>query len=243
MAGELGEADVARLARLGVGALPTELGLALFDRALAADAALLAPVRVDPAALRAQARAGTLPALLRGLVPARRADTGGSLAQRLAGVPEGERERVVLEVVQAQVAAVLGHASPAAVDAGRALRDLGFDSLAAVELRNRLTQATGERLPATLVFDYPTPGAIAQYLVSVVTPAGATAGLRSEEDEVRALVASIPVARLRQAGLLGTLRELAKGDPVAAPPAGEAPAAIDDMDAAALLRMAREGAG
>ena len=243
MTGELGEADVARLARLGVGALPTELGLALFDRALAADAALLAPVRVDPAALRAQARAGTLPALLRGLVPARRADTGGSLAQRLAGVPEGERERVVLEVVQAQVAAVLGHASPAAVDAGRALRDLGFDSLAAVELRNRLTQATGERLPATLVFDYPTPGAIAQYLVSVVTPASATAGLRSEEDEVRALVASIPVARLRQAGLLGTLRELAKGDPVAAPPAGEAPAAIDDMDAAALLRMAREGAG
>ncbi|KJS57874.1 type I polyketide synthase, partial [Streptomyces rubellomurinus] len=170
MTGELDEAELARLERMGVGALPTELGLELFDQALAADAALLAPVRLDPAALRDQARAGMLPALLRGLVrvPARRAAAGGSLAQRLAEVAEADRERVVLELVQAQVAAVLGHASAGAVGAERTFKDLGFDSLSAVELRNRLTQATEVRLPATLVFDHPSPVAVARLILTEV---------------------------------------------------------------------------
>jgi hypothetical protein len=109
-------------------------------------------------ALRAQARAGSLPALLRGLVkvPAQAAEpAGGSLAQRLAGVPEDERESVVLELVQAQVAAVLGHESGAAIDPDRAFKDMGFDSLASVGLRNRLGKITALRLPATLVFDDP----------------------------------------------------------------------------------------
>ncbi|WP_369183252.1 SDR family NAD(P)-dependent oxidoreductase [Streptomyces sp. Y1] len=170
MTGELDEAELARLERMGVGALPTELGLELFDQALAADAALLAPVRLDPAALRDQARSGMLPALLRGLVrvPARRAAAGGSLAQRLAEVAEADRERVVLELVQAQVAAVLGHASAGAVGAERTFKDLGFDSLSAVELRNRLTQATEVRLPATLVFDHPSPVAVARLILTEV---------------------------------------------------------------------------
>ncbi|WP_425554705.1 SDR family NAD(P)-dependent oxidoreductase, partial [Kitasatospora putterlickiae] len=154
MAAQLGETELARLGRMGVSALTPETGPALFDRSLEVDAAVVAPVLLDTAVLRAQARAGMLPPLLRGLVrlPARAADAGaGVLAQRLGAVPEAERERIVLEVVQAQVAAVLGHASAAAIDPERAFKDLGFDSLSAVELRNRLTQATGVRLAATVV--------------------------------------------------------------------------------------------
>ncbi|MFH8371867.1 SDR family NAD(P)-dependent oxidoreductase, partial [Streptomyces sp. NPDC018031] len=171
MTGELDEAELARLERMGVGALSAGSGLELFDESLGLDAALLAPVRLDLAVLRGQARAGMLPALLRGLVraPARRAESaGGSLAQRLAGVPEADREKVVLEVVQAQVASVLGHASGAAIEADRAFKELGFDSLSAVELRNRLTQATGLRLPATLVFDHPNPMAVARLLLAEI---------------------------------------------------------------------------
>ncbi|MGI8331399.1 type I polyketide synthase [Actinomadura scrupuli] len=171
MAGELGEADLARLGLMGVEPLPTSLGLELFDQARRLDAALLVPVRLDLGALRTQARAGVLPALLRGLVraPARRAESaGGSLAQRLAGVQEAEREKVVLGLVQAQVAAVLGHSSPGTVDPASAFKELGVDSLAAVEIRNRLTQATGLRLPTTLIFDHPTSAAVAHLLLAEV---------------------------------------------------------------------------
>ncbi|KJS52380.1 hypothetical protein VM98_31785, partial [Streptomyces rubellomurinus subsp. indigoferus] len=169
MAAQLGEAEFARLERMGVSALTPETGPALFDRSLDVDAAVVAPVLLDTTVLRAQARAGMLPPLLRGLVrlPARAADTGASvLVQRLAAVPEAERAGIVLEAVQAQVAAVLGHASAAAIEPDRAFKDLGFDSLGAVELRNRLAQSTGVRLPATLVFDHPTPAAVAELLLS-----------------------------------------------------------------------------
>ncbi|KJS52254.1 hypothetical protein VM98_32635, partial [Streptomyces rubellomurinus subsp. indigoferus] len=175
MTGELDEADLARMERTGIGALPAELGLELFDESLRLDAALLVPIQLDLAALRTQARAGMLPALLRGLVraPARRREaTGGSLAQRLAGVAEADQEQVVLDVVLAQVASVLGHASGAAIEPGRAFKELGFDSLAAVELRNRLSQVAGLRLPATLVFDHPTPVEAARLILSLVGGTG-----------------------------------------------------------------------
>jgi polyketide synthase 12 len=242
MAGELGEADLARLERTGVSALSAELGLELFDQSLGSDAALLVPVRLDPAALRARARAGMLPALLRGLVraPARHGGSGGSLAQRLAGVAEADRARVVLELVQAQVASVLGHASAAAVDPDRAFKELGFDSLGAVELRNRLAQVTGVRLPATLVFDHPTPAAIARHLLLEVVPDAATNGHRSEEDQIRDMLSSIPIGRLRKAGLLDTLRELVNGDLNDDAPTDEVATSIDDMDADALIRMTQE---
>ncbi|MEU9110176.1 SDR family NAD(P)-dependent oxidoreductase, partial [Streptomyces xanthophaeus] len=125
MTGTLDEAELARLARQGVGALPIELGLELFDRALGLGEALVVPVLLDAGALRTQARAGLLPALFRGLVrvPARRAGAGGSLARQLADVPQADRERVVLDLVRGQVAAVLGHASGAAVDAERAFKE------------------------------------------------------------------------------------------------------------------------
>ncbi|MFI9155932.1 beta-ketoacyl synthase N-terminal-like domain-containing protein, partial [Streptomyces sp. NPDC053367] len=170
MAAQLGEAELARLERMGMSALTAETGPALFDQALGVDAAVVVPARLDTSALRAQARAGMLPPLLRGLVrlPGRAAGGTGALAQRLAGASEADRERIVLELVRAQVASVLGHASAATVDPERAFKELGFDSLSAVELRNRLTQATGVRLPATLVFDHPSPAAVARYLRSQV---------------------------------------------------------------------------
>ncbi|WP_335984604.1 acyl carrier protein, partial [Streptomyces sp. CA2R106] len=202
MTGELDTGQLTRLNRMGVQPLPSELGLELLDAAQKVDAALVAPVLLDLAALREQARAGTAVPLLAGLVrtPGRtaKAGGGGSLAARLAGVDREQWEQIALDLVTAQVAAVLGHASAAAVDPGRAFKDLGFDSLAAVELRNRLAQATGLKLPATLVFDHPTSLAAARFLVTQVAdaePAAATAPAtrtpvrrRVEADEPLAIV-------------------------------------------------------
>ncbi|MEW2080084.1 SDR family NAD(P)-dependent oxidoreductase, partial [Streptomyces sp. NPDC013433] len=242
MAAQLDEAELARLERMGMSALTAETGLALFDQSLDVDAAVVAPVLLETTALRARARAGMLPPLLRGLVraPARVADSGtAALAQRLAGAPEAERERIVLELVQAQVAGVLGHASAASVDPERAFKELGFDSLSAVELRNRLSQVTGVRLAATVVFDHPSPAAVARHLLPELMPDSA-ARPRSEQDEIRALLTSIPIDRLRKAGLLDTLRELADNDPPEAVAEDGDAASFDDMDAEALIRMAQE---
>ena len=166
----LSTGDRARIARSGMLALSESQGLACFDAALSEQQALMVGLRLDGAALRAQARAGLLPTVLRGLVrvPARRV-AGGSLAARLATLREGERERVTLEAVRGEIALVLGYASPDAVDQRRTFKDLGFDSLTAIELRNRLGEVTALRLPATLVFDYPTPLALADFLMRALT--------------------------------------------------------------------------
>ncbi|KJY19928.1 acyl carrier protein, partial [Streptomyces katrae] len=131
---------------------------------------------LDAEALRAQARAGTLPPLLRKLVrtsvrrsldSAPRTTAGHTpLGDRLAALPADERHAFLLDLVRTQVAAVLGHASTRSVAVDRQFRDLGFDSLTAVELRNLLGSATGLRLPATLVFDHPTPEALARLLLA-----------------------------------------------------------------------------
>ncbi|MFE9425684.1 SDR family NAD(P)-dependent oxidoreductase [Kitasatospora sp. NPDC006697] len=171
MTGHLGQGTVGRMARLGVLPLATDQGLALLDAATGRDEPYLLPVRLDLAALRTQA-AG-LPAALRGLVraPARRAAAGmaaetegSSLARRLAGLATAAREELLLDLVRGHVAVVLGHGSPESVEPDRAFRELGFDSLTAVELRNRLNAAAGLRLPATLVFSHPTPAELARHL-------------------------------------------------------------------------------
>ncbi|MGW4116845.1 SDR family NAD(P)-dependent oxidoreductase, partial [Actinosynnema sp. NPDC004786] len=164
MTGHLTDADRSRLTRAGVVPLATGHALELFDAALAADRAAVAPVALD---LPALARTPVLPSALRGLVtrkPGRRPVHRGALADRVRSLPAAEQVAAVLDVVTADTATVLGHASPDAVDTGLPFKDLGFDSLTAVELRNRLGVATGLRLPATLTFDHPTPVRLAEHL-------------------------------------------------------------------------------
>jgi len=171
MAGDLDAADLERFARAGITALSDEQGLALLDAARGDARALLVPVGLDGAALRAQAKARTLPAIFSELFrTATRTAAGaqGSLATRLESVPESDWPAVILDLVQTHVAGVLGHASGGAVDPQRAFKELGFDSLGAIELRNRLSQATGLKLPTTLVFDHASPAAVAEFLRSKV---------------------------------------------------------------------------
>ena len=168
MFSRLTEADVRRAERGGLLPMTAERGLELFDRALSVDAALLVPARWDLSALRGSAGTGEgVPELMRALVAVpswvrRRtvaaagpltADQG--LGRRLAGLSAAARERELLELVRGQVAAVLGHDGTGEVQAQQAFRSLGFDSLISVELRNRLAQVTGLRLPATLVSTMP----------------------------------------------------------------------------------------
>jgi polyketide synthase 12 len=201
MTGHLSEAERARISG-GATSLAAAEGLALLDLAMSRDEPLLIPARLDIARLRVQAARGVvLPALWQGLAgplvrpaaTAAGADAGGAWSARLAGLGAAERDRALTGLVAAHAAAVLGHAAPDAIEPGRAFSDLGFDSLTAVELRNRLHAATGLRLPATLVFDYPTPAALAARLATELigstdrpdTPAVVTAAA----DEPVAIVA------------------------------------------------------
>ncbi|QQM45061.1 SDR family NAD(P)-dependent oxidoreductase [Streptomyces liliifuscus] len=175
MTESLGDTDRSRMARGGVLPLSVENGLALFDAALATDRAALAPAHLDIAALGAHT--DELPPVFRDLVrtPRRRTaegrttGSGGGLADRLVGLSTEERRTLVLGVVRVQVAQVLGYASAELVEPGRAFQDLGFDSLTAVELRNSLSAEAGVRLPATLVFDYPSTDALADFLLAEVS--------------------------------------------------------------------------
>ncbi|MFF2044449.1 type I polyketide synthase [Kitasatospora sp. NPDC058170] len=166
MTGELTEADLTRLSRGGVAAITEAQGLGLFDAALrTTDEPVLVPVRLDLPALRANAAGGELPAVLRSLVrvPARRAGgADGGLVRRLAALTGRDRTQALLDLVSTQVATVLGHTDTGAINPQRPFKELGFDSLTAVELRNRLNKATGLTLSSTLVFDHPSPLAIAE---------------------------------------------------------------------------------
>ena len=195
MTGHLSEGDVRRATGLGAALSPGQ-GLGLLDAVRGRDQAVLVAANLDTVALRTQA--DKVPPLLRGLVRAAartaRADgaAAGGLSGRLAGLSPGEQEQAVLEVVRAQAASVLGHASAEAVPAGAVFRELGFDSLTAIELRNRLTAVTGLRLPATLVFDYPTPAVLAAWLRGKLAGSAVAAApvvVRAASEEPVAIVA------------------------------------------------------
>nr|BCN92179.1 modular polyketide synthase [Streptomyces sp.] len=189
MTGGLSDTDRSRLARSGATPMDSELTLSLLDAAMRRDDPALVPIALDVAALRAQQGDGMLAPLLSGLtrgsrvggapVNQRRAAAGGAgeadtdLGGRLAAMTPDDRVAHLRDLVRTHVATVLGHGTPSRVDLERAFRDTGFDSLTAVELRNRLNAATGLRLPATLVFDHPTPGELAGHLLDeLATAAG-----------------------------------------------------------------------
>jgi acyl transferase domain-containing protein/NAD(P)-dependent dehydrogenase (short-subunit alcohol dehydrogenase family)/acyl carrier protein len=247
LTGALNEADLTRMARFGMSALSSEEGLALFDAAAASDDVLLLPVRLDIASLRAQARSESMPASLRGLVhiPRRRAGThGASLARRLAGLAERERKAFVLEMVQREIAAVLGSASPETIDPDCAFKELGFSSLTAVELRNRLNATTGFRLPATLAFDYPTPGVLTSHLLERVSQMSGDG--EDEEQKIRQAIASIPLDRLRDTGLMEALLALADAEDGEVSQTDRDDSVIQliaSMDADSLVERALQGSG
>ncbi|WP_053718115.1 type I polyketide synthase [Saccharothrix sp. NRRL B-16348] len=171
LSGGLSEVDRKRIGRLGLKPMGTDEALAAFDAAVATGAPVLAVTGVDRAALRENPH----PALS-GLAP--RKAKAATTPDRFASLSDADRLRALTELVRTHVAAVLGHTDPNGVDADRAFTELGFDSLTAVELRNRLAAATGQRLSTTLVFDHPTPHALATHL------AGATAPVRVEQRAV-----------------------------------------------------------
>ncbi|MBB5891325.1 type I polyketide synthase [Kutzneria kofuensis] len=245
MTAHLSDADVERIKRSGTLPLSSELGLELFDHGVASAWSALVPIKLDVAALRS---AGEVPSVLRGLVraTARRAvqavaaEAGGqSLADKLLTLAPAECERLVLDLVRRNVAGVLGYDGANTVEPTRAFKEIGFDSLTAVELRNRLNTATGLRLPTTLVFDYATPAALTRYLISELLPEGhvvAESDGDSREAQLRATLATIPLATLRDAGVLDALLTIAGLGEEAAEP--EDTGSIDAMDAASLVQLA-----
>jgi acyl carrier protein len=257
MTGQLGEGGRARMARGGVGALSARQGLALLDLAASRDEAVLVAARLDVAGLRAQAAGGTdLPALWRGLIrPSGAQDrpaalgagpgAGGpeSLQRQLASLTKPEQENLLLDLVRKHAAVVLGHSSPAAIDPGRAFSDLGFDSLTAVELRNRLHAATGLRLPATAIFDYPNPAVLARQLRENLIPDAVGPG-DPDEHRLREALASVPLSRFREAGLMEVLLQLVGlHDNALASDDNEKADAIETLDAESLVRMALDSQG
>ncbi|GLW59342.1 type I polyketide synthase [Kitasatospora phosalacinea] len=254
MGAALRDADRARLARGGVLELAVDEGLALFDAAVRGAEPVLLPVRLDlPAFAADAARTGEVPPLLRALVrgPVRpRAGAGaaaggdgadgpgaaGGAWARIGALAGRERQDALVELVRGATAAVLGHDRPEAVDPEKGFLELGLDSLTAIELRNRLEAVTGNRLPATVVFDYPAVSALAARLGEDLPRAGSA--LADHLAAVRSLLESGALTGPERAEATAALRALAAAagaDPGAGtdPGAGAAsdPAPAEDLDA------------
>ncbi|MYV56852.1 type I polyketide synthase [Streptomyces sp. SID3212] len=234
---KLSETDLRRLARVGLVALPADRAMDLFDTALTTGRPVLAATYLDTKVLRKQGERA-LP-ILRNLVPSptrRRTagagpDTGQGQgwAERLARLPGAEREKAMVDLVRTQVAAVLGHSGAGAVDVGRSFQEAGFDSLTAVELRNQLNDVTGLRLPMTLVFDHPNPGALAHHLLERLEAEMAPAAdpVLAELDRMESSIRSATLndeSRTRVAAQLRALLLLTEGA------AGDSPAVPGDAD-------------
>ncbi|HEX4700854.1 MAG TPA: type I polyketide synthase, partial [Pseudonocardiaceae bacterium] len=184
MTGALDETDRLRMSRSGMIPLSTKDGLRLFDAACEGSAPVVLPIQFDMDVLRA---AEGLPPVFHGLVPVA-APIERNVAGWLIRLPAADRAAATLELVRASVASVLGHSGGQAVDPDRAFKDLGFDSLTAVELRNGLAASTGLRLPATLVYDYPTASALAAYLMAELvgddTPVADVVAVRADDEPI-----------------------------------------------------------
>ncbi|MGA6203087.1 phosphopantetheine-binding protein, partial [Streptomyces avermitilis] len=241
MTGHLAGTDHRRIIRSGLHPMSTPDALALFDAALALDRPVLLPADLRPAP--------PLPPLLQDLLPATRrrttrttttggADNGAQLHARLAGQTHEQQHTTLLALVRSHIATVLGHTTPDTIPPDRAFRDLGFDSLTAVELRNRLSHTTGLRLPTTLAFDHPNPTTLTHHLHTQLVSKGLTAAaepdaattppglpsLLSELERLEAVVLSSTTssaaplddgARTRLASRLHSLAQKLNGDDTA----------------------------
>ncbi|MFD3701224.1 SDR family NAD(P)-dependent oxidoreductase, partial [Streptomyces sp. NPDC058646] len=251
----LGQANLARFAREGFRPIPAAEGTALLHSALVDGEAHLVAVPVDLAAMRTH---GRIPSVFHGLVsvPNRRsaqsgagadgADAAQALARRLAGLPDAERARTVLDLVRAEIATVLGHARADMVDAERPFQKLGFDSMTAVDLSKRLTAETGVRLPSTLVFDHPNPTALSAYLLSRIplSDGGAAAGGMpgtplAELDRLEAALAADPAAgnEHTRAELSERLQSLLSRLSPAGGPADGSPELVDALGSASASEI------
>jgi polyketide synthase 12 len=253
MTGALSIADRARFGRDGVVAMSAGEALELMDTALIVDEPYMSPAHIDLAALRVKFDSGALPPMFVDLInaPRRRqvddslvaAKSKLALVQRLEGLTEDEQHAILLDLVRSNVATVLGNTSPQAIDPGRAFQELGFDSLTAVEMRNRLKTSTGLALSPTLIFDYPNSAALAGYMHRelVGTSEQHSQATAPGEVEIQRVVGSIPVKRLRQAGVLELLLALANeadGNGQTAAPGASTEKDIADMDLDDLVNAA-----
>ncbi|MFK0121588.1 type I polyketide synthase [Streptomyces sp. NPDC090994] len=260
-----------QLRRRGVLPMAPEEAMAALTLAVRGDDTRVAVVDVDWAAfvpaftsLRPSPLIGDLPGvreILDGL--AATDDSGDESAseflRQLAAASDAERERALMKAVREHTALALGHSGAEAVKPGRAFQEMGFDSLAAVNLRNTLGAALGTKLPATLVFDYPTPAALVEHLRTELLADAADEELsEADEQELRRVLASVPVSRFREAGLLDALRQLARAAGTDGPDGpdggGQSPSAtaaasaaaeeldlINAMDVAGLVQRALDG--
>ncbi|WP_344840304.1 type I polyketide synthase [Actinocorallia longicatena] len=244
MAERLSGADAARLDREGVRSLSAEEGLALFDTAVAQESPQVVAARWNTRTLRAHAAAGTLPPLLAGLVPAAQrshasAAAGEDLRRRLTDLDETDQRQIVTDLVLLHAALVLGHSGGADIDPGDPFEKLGLDSLGAVQIRNRITGATGLRLPVTAIYDYPTPAALAAHLYRQLAPEAVTAsGTRPSLRDVRRLLNSVRPVRPGDSEIVQALLDLAEAKETSGgPPASAKRDAIREMDTDSLIAM------
>jgi aryl carrier-like protein len=222
-----------RLRRSGVIPMPPERALAALQQTLDRDETNVCLADTDWELFARTFTATRQSPLIAELVGTHEENAGESLV-RLPTDP-AERDRVVLDLVRTHTSQVL-RGSPDDLDVSRGFLDSGFDSLTAVELRNRLTAATGLTLPASLIFDHPTPLAVARHLGEELAQRGT--GSDGREAELRAALASIPIKRIEEAGLMADLLRLA-GDP-GAPERRDEPGSLDEMDVSELVQLARE---
>jgi acyl carrier protein len=189
--------DIARMARAGVAPLSAQRGLDLLDAAFRRDRAVVVAAHWHDGG-----RAGTnvVPGPLDGLVSA--------AATEAAAASEGWADDPLLDMVLQEVAAVLGHTARSAVAPDGAFDQIGFDSLTAVELRNRLASATGIRLPVTFIYDWPTPAALVEYLRDQVPETDAAATLLAEITRIETVVADHPLSNAQRDTVGDRLREL-----------------------------------
>ncbi|MFG1610666.1 type I polyketide synthase [Actinoplanes sp. NPDC049265] len=223
MTGHLDERARRQIAGSGVGTLTSAAGLALFDRVAAVDRSLVLPVVLELRLLRRAAQADLVAPMLRSLAgsPRREAvrqSADPALLERLRTLAGPEREVALRDLVRTSVAQVLGLRSAEQPPLDQEFRDLGFDSLMAMELRNRLNAATDLGLPATLVFDFPTAAAVARHLnerLGVGTPVAAEPEAEpagGDEQRFRTMLESLSFAELREAGVVDLVARIAGSD-------------------------------